>query len=255
MSTSRETTPNSDTIKDRPLPASSRGILRPTRTTATPSTDARTTSKPSKMDIIRDSQSSIKSFNTAKKWLIDHEYVIHGEELSVPALVMALLYLANGRLNTTSQLVNGIRAAAICLDEVNTERGNPDIAKDAAEAALTELTTETTTILSNLVENAIKSISEVETKCKEALSEVQAHVKLGEEQAHTPTSNHHDTHPTYADILKTAKPLKSEDSQVHNAVIAKEGMIRKQILIDGIEGTQGETNVLTPKLLVAKANL
>ena len=255
MSTSRETTPNSDTIKDRPLPASSRGILRPTRATATPSTDARTTSKPSKMDIIRDSQSSIKSFDTAKKWLIDHEYVIHGEELSVPALVMALLYLANGRLNTTSQLVNGIRAAAICLDEVNTERGNPDLAKDAAEAALTELTTETTTILSNLVENAIKSISEVETKCKEALSEVQAHVRLEEEQAHMPSSNHHAVRPSYADVLCTAKPLEPGDNRMHRAVIAKEGMIRKQILIDGIEGIQSEANGLTPKLLVAKANL
>src|SRR5271155_6109714 len=113
MSTSRETTPNSDIIKDNPPPAPSRGILRPTRATATPSTDARTASKLSKMDIIRDSQSSIKSFDTAKKWLTDHEYVINGEELSVPALVMALLYLANGRLNTTSQLINGIRAAAI----------------------------------------------------------------------------------------------------------------------------------------------
>src|SRR5271155_67219 len=217
--------------------------------------DTRTTGKPSKIDIIKDSQSNIKSFDTAKKWLVDHEYVIHGEELSIPALVMALLYLANGRLSTTSQLVNGIRAAAICLDEVSTDRGNPNPAKDTDESAMTELATETTTILSNLVENAIKSISEVETKCREALSEVQAHVKLGEEQAHTPTSNHHDAHPTYADILKTAKPLESEDSRAHRAVVAKEGMIRKQILIEGIEGTQGETNVLTPKLLVAKANL
>src|SRR5271155_2477705 len=194
--------------------------------------DTRTTGKPSKIDIIKDSQSNIKSFDTAKKWLVDHEYVIHGEELSIPALVMALLYLANGRLSTTSQLVNGIRAAAICLDEVSTDRGNPNPAKDTDESAMTELATETTTILSNLVENAIKSISEVETKCREALSEVQAHVKLGEEQAHTPTSNHHDAHPTYADILKTAKPLESEDSRAHRAVVAKEGMIRKQILID-----------------------
>src|SRR5271155_1751026 len=255
MSTSRETTPNSDIIKDKPPPAPSRGILRPTRATATPSMDARTASKLSKMDIIRDSQSSIKSFDTAKKWLTDHEYVINGEELSAPALVMALLYLANGRLNTTSQLINGIRAAAICLDEVSTERGNPDIAKDAAEAALTELTTETTTILSNLAENAIKSISEVETKCKEALSEVQAHIKLGEEQAPAPSSNQHAARPSYASILRTPKPLEPGDSRAHRAVMAKEGMIRKQILIDGIEGTQSETNELTPKLLVAKANL
>src|SRR5271156_4854838 len=32
-------------------------------------------------------------------------------------------------------------------------------------------------------------------------------------------------------------------------------MLRKQILVDGIEGMQGETSELTPKLLVAKANL
>ena len=45
------------------------------------STDARSANKPSKTEIIKDSQSNIKSNEAAKKWLTDYNYIIHGEDL------------------------------------------------------------------------------------------------------------------------------------------------------------------------------
>jgi translation initiation factor 2B subunit (eIF-2B alpha/beta/delta family) len=102
---------------------------------------------------------------------------------------MALLYLANRRVNTVSQLINGIRAVAICLDSATPLATNLDLIKEAIEASTTELMSETTTIISNLAENAIKSISEVEDKCQEFLCKEQEHIGL-EDNVEPPQLGH-----------------------------------------------------------------
>ena len=158
MSSSRETTPAADTAKDRPAMAPSKATTsRLTRAAVAPSTsDLRQTNKPSKADIIKESQSHIKNTEAAKKWLADHDYIITSEDLSISALTMALFYLANGRVNTPSQLVNGIRAVALCLDELGNDRNSLSYARDIAEATATELAAETSVILANLADNAVK---------------------------------------------------------------------------------------------------
>jgi len=254
MSVSRETTPAADTAKDRPTGAPSKATARPTRATVAPITDLRQANKPSKADIIKESQSHIKTTETAKKWLADHDYIIVGEDLSISALTMALFYLANGRVCTSSQLVNGIRAIALCLDEIGVDRGNPSLAKEAAETTASELAAETATILTDLADKAIKSIAEIETKCKEILTEVQTQRSAPESQTND-IQPQPQTHPSYAEALKKpGHPMTSND-RTHRAVLAKEEMLRKQILVDGIEGIQDGTEGLTPKLLVTKANL
>src|ERR1700678_2546107 len=151
--------PDADASKNKPKTATLRSSTRANRaTSSTPEISA--TTRLSKAEIIKSSQSNIKSTDEAKKWLYEHEYIIQGEELSTPTLSMALLYLANGRVNTISQLINGIRAVAICLDSTTPLATNLDLIKEAIEVSTAELMSETTTIISNLAENAIKSISE-----------------------------------------------------------------------------------------------
>ena len=261
MSDSRESTPAAEAAKDRSTVAPSKTAARPTRAAAAATTDSRQTQKPSKADIIKDSQSHIKNTETAKKWLGDHDYIIIGEDLSITALTMALFYLANGRVSTPSQLVNGIRAIALCLDEIGTDQNNTSSAKDFAEATAAEIAAETSVILANLAENAIKSIEAVETKCKEVLTDVQTQAQAQtqtqqsvQENQTTNSQPHPQTRPTYAEMLqRTGDP--STNDRTHRAVLAREEMLRKQILVDGIEGVQEGTEGLTPKLLVAKANL
>ena len=76
MSILREPTPAVDTAKDRSALAPPKMAPRTTR-----ATDARSANKPSKTEIIKDSQSNIKSNQAAKKWLTDYNYIIHGEDL------------------------------------------------------------------------------------------------------------------------------------------------------------------------------
>ena len=168
---------------------------------------------------------------------------------------MALLYLANGRVNTVSQLINGIRAVAICLDSATPLATNLDLIKEAIEASTTELMSETTTIISNLAENTIKSISEVEDKCQEFLRKEQERIDL-EDNVEPPQLGHPKTSlRTYAEALRRLCPPEPPNNTKHRVVLAKEAMMRRQILMDGIETSQSDSTTLTPKLLVAKANL
>ena len=246
---------SNDPARDRPTPtASQKRSARPVHT-LTGNPEISMTAKSSKAEIIRNSQSNIKNIDVAKKWLYEHEYIVPDENLSVSTLTMALLYLANRCINTAAQLINGIRAVAICLDDIAPELAHPDTLKDTIETTVTELATESATIISNLAENAIKSISEVEARYKELISKAQEyniHQENRDDTQHNPSQN---THQSYANGLRRPHPPARADESKHNAILAKESMMRKQILIDGIEGPQSNNTELTPKLLVAKANL
>ena len=254
MLSPREITPCGDPAKDRPKAPSLRSSTRVTRSTASPPAPG-TTSRPSKTEILKNSQSNIKNAESAKKWLYEHDYIIQGEEISTPSLTMALLYLANGHSNSIGQLVNGIRAIAICLDGALPETTNLEFIREAIETATSEVTTEATSLMSNLAENAIKSISEVEAKCQELMLRAQEHAAPVEDAALAPHEQPLHISPTYADALRKAGPPRPPDDYKLKALLAKEGMMKKQILIDGIEGVQNFPIVLTPKLIVAKANL
>jgi hypothetical protein len=254
MLSPREITPSGDPSKDKQKTSSLRSSTRVTRsTTSPPATD--TSIGLSKTEIIKNSQSSIKNTESAKKWLHEREYILKGEELSIPLLTAALLSLANGPTNSISQLVNGIRAIAICLDSALPETTNLEAIRDTIETATSEITTEATSILSNLAENAIKSISEIEAKCQDLVLKAQEHVNSEESATIPPHGLPLHAGPTYADMLKKDGPPGLPDDNRLRALLAKEGMMKKQILIDGIEGIQNDSTELTPKLIVAKANL
>jgi hypothetical protein len=175
MLSPREITPSSDPSKDKQKTSSLRSSTRVTRsTTSPPATD--TSIRLSNTEIIKNSQSSIRNTESAKKWIYEREYILKGEELSIPSLTTALLSLASGQTNSISQLVNGIRVVAICLDSTLPEATNLEAIRDTIETAALEITTEATSILSNLAENTIKSISEIEAKCQELVLKAEEHV-------------------------------------------------------------------------------
>jgi hypothetical protein len=73
------------------------------------------TTKKSRTELIRDSQSSIKDKDSARKWLLKHELIIPGEETSEMSPSLALLYLANGKYEAKAS-IDGMRAIAIFFD-------------------------------------------------------------------------------------------------------------------------------------------
>jgi hypothetical protein len=84
-----------------------------------------TTTKKSKTELIKDSQSSINDKESARKWLLKHELIIPGEESSGASPSLALLYLANGKYEMKAT-IDGIRAIAIFFDG-NNQSNNPEL--------------------------------------------------------------------------------------------------------------------------------
>ena len=77
--------------------------------------------KKAKEELIKDSQSSIKNLGSAKKWLIGNKYIIEGEPTNISSMATALLQRLSGTTLVVRDIINGIRAVAICLEEVGRE--------------------------------------------------------------------------------------------------------------------------------------
>src|SRR5271156_2712785 len=81
--------------------------------------------------ILKDSRLNIVNAASAKKWLTKEELLIKGEDVSTTSLAKALMWLAAGDKCTVEQLVDGIRAVALCLEGCG--RG------EVADAAVSEI--------------------------------------------------------------------------------------------------------------------
>jgi hypothetical protein len=66
--------------------------------------------------ILKESRSNINNATTARKWLAKEELLIYGEDTTTSSLAQALMWLASGDNSTFEQLVDGIRAVALCLE-------------------------------------------------------------------------------------------------------------------------------------------
>src|SRR5277367_2956372 len=65
---------------------------------------------------LKDSRLNIVNAASAKKWLTKEELLIEGEEVSTISLAQALMWLAAGDKCSVEQLVDGVRAVALCLE-------------------------------------------------------------------------------------------------------------------------------------------
>ena len=66
------------------------------------------------LTVLRDSRAHLNSATSAKKWLTKEELLIDGEGVTTSSLAQALLWTAAGEKNTVEQLVDSIRAVALC---------------------------------------------------------------------------------------------------------------------------------------------
>ena len=75
-------------------------------------------SRKNKDEAVKESQAIIKGPESAKKWLIENEITLKGEELTMSSMTAALFQLCSGRYHQPKDMVCGIRAIAICMEEI-----------------------------------------------------------------------------------------------------------------------------------------
>src|SRR5271154_7567644 len=65
---------------------------------------------------LKDSRLNVVNTASAKKWLTKEELLIDEEDVSTTSLAQALMWLAAGNKCSVEQLVDSIRAVALCLE-------------------------------------------------------------------------------------------------------------------------------------------
>ena len=87
------------------------------------------------LNTLKDSRAAINSVTKAKSWLVKEELLVRGEVASPTALSQALMWLAARDRNTVEQLVDSIRAVALCLEDWDREA-----ALEATNTSIKEVT-------------------------------------------------------------------------------------------------------------------
>lgn len=242
-----------------------------------------------KRELIKNSQSVIKDTESAEKWLIDSTYIVKGENITTAALSMALLYIANGNISTYTKLIDGIRAVAICLGQLQPQSHTEDVAETItrrAVKAIEEAAAEAIEEIGGIAENCNRTMDEIrreetegrrraaeerkeaDRKRKEKGAEEPGEKEI-EENGERPTNDNPPTTTSadrsYAKVASAAQTrtadrgereegrgerLSTEEAKRRREVREREDRRMKQILIDGIKNLEG----VTEGELVEKAN-
>ena len=205
-----------------------------------------------KDDLVKESQAAVKGPESAKAWITDNELVIKGEGLTIGTLTTALYHLCSGKFTQPKEMISGIRAIAICLEEINQTRYTSD-ALDTVKEQVEEVVKGAKEAIEGLVEEMKTVIKETEEGYKKhkgdkGKDEVERIIEKAVQSA---------TKPSYAQALTNGNDsrTKSRDRQIKNDVKIRGQLQRRQIILDGDDATKEQTGQLTPKVLIAKANL
>ena len=198
--------------------------------------------------MLKDSRAYLSSPGAAKKWLAKEELLIEGEDITTAALTQALLWIAAGEKNTVDQLVDAIRAVALCLEGC----GHGEVAENA---------------ICEIKETAVLWVGEAKSVLQKAVDEVVVEAKRAlEEGGKMSWADEVEGEigggkgiPSYAQMVRsgtgTGQMRKPEVSQQDVDYMASEALRRRKVLVDGIEGVSSAAGGLSPAEIVEKANI
>ena len=199
---------------------------------------------------LKDSRLNIVNAASAKKWLTKEELLIEGEEVSTILLAQALMWLAAGDKCSVEQLVDGIRAVALCLEGC----GCGEVA-DVAVSEIKETAALWVEEAKKVVQTAVDVVvaaaqQKIEDSGKKSWA---AQLDDLDQDASTP-----DTGRTfsYAQMASSnAKIARKGYVPIDQDHVAREALKSKRVLIDGIEGVKSAMGGLSPAEIVQKANI
>jgi len=162
-----------------------------------------------------------------------------------------LLQLCSGKFLLLKDMVTGMRAIALCMEELMQMR-HTNTALDTIKEQVEEMVKE--------VKDSIEELVGVRTAMKDTEEQLKSQTggidssnveKIIEKAVSSATI------PSYAQALIAENDSRtmSRDLQIKNDAKIRGQLQRKQIILDGDDTTKTQTAKLTPKQLIMKANL
>ena len=116
--------------------------------------------------LVKDSQTVIRGLKTTKKWLIDNELTLKGKYLTLSTMTATLFQLCSGRLHQQKDMVYGMRAVAICIEEIIQSHYTTNTL-DTVKEQVDDIVKEVKDIIEELVGMVMKDTEEQVKKQKE----------------------------------------------------------------------------------------
>ncbi|KJA19538.1 hypothetical protein HYPSUDRAFT_204575 [Hypholoma sublateritium FD-334 SS-4] len=226
-------------------------------------------------ELIKNSQSNIKCKPSAKAWMTENGYITDGEPITTTTIAAALLLMTTCKFPNPSLWIDGMRAAAICIDNIQHEEAIKTITEEAT-ARINEITNQLTQNLTELVDTTNQKILQENEKRRNEANEAEKQrqeadkaredwlEKVKEMTLPPQRIDNEEQKKSYADTLATifnttsqpstaATTNKTEsDIRREQDICAREEKRSKQILIDGLANILGRN--ATPEEVLAKVN-
>ena len=200
---------------------------------------------------LKESRNTLNNPAAARKWLAKEELLIDGEDVTLASLAQALLWVAAGERNTVEQLVDAIRAVALCLEECE--------GREVVESAIIEI--KQSAVLwaeeaKGMLQKATDEIvEEAKKKVNEGVKKSWAERMDDEDELGIPNQSQAGRSYAHAVAKGRGKSSQCGLSQVDHDFMASKELKRRKVLIDGIEGLGNAAGGLNAREIVEKANI
>lgn len=196
--------------------------------------------------MLKDSRAYLSSQGAAIKWLVKEELLIEGEDITTAALSQALMWTAAGGRNTVDQLVDAIRAVALCLEGC----GHGEV----ADNAICEIKETAALWVGEAKSIMQKAADEMIDVAKKALKDEGGKRSWADDVVEGEGNGQ--AAPSYAGMVRLGTGQRRVGlAQQDVDYMASEALRRRKVLIDGIEGVSSAAGGLAPAEIVAKANI
>lgn len=199
--------------------------------------------------LLKDAAKTTNSEDEAITWLQKKIYIPERDSVTVRDLSNAILLLIAHNA-TTKVLAEGLKAVAICMDQLETERTVARIS-EAVSDIINPLVEDLKNTINDIAENTMRSINEAgETARCHTTREQMENTHTTEIPLLTPT------HPfSYANVLRASLAPHTFSTE-HQEVMARGELRNRQVLVDVNNRGSGDTTLkdLSERVLVEKAN-
>ena len=167
------------------------------------------------------------------------------------------MWLAAGEKNTVEQLVDGIRAVALCLESWEggeAVEATSRVIKDTAAKWSEEVKKEMTQLTEGVIAEVKTSLESAGMRGGGRVWADEVETENFQRKAITDIAK---AIPTYAQVIANEwrRDSDKKEERVCHDYMAKESIRCRRVLVDGIGGIQSSTGGLTPKEIVEKANI
>lgn len=197
-------------------------------------------------ELIKLAPAKFRTVEDGRRWILSSGHVDEEQRIDAKTLSLVLLKLTHLHQKAPKDLVEGVRAVALCLEGLVLDSIVDKVAgivSETLEAAMGDITES----INNVASNASKAMENAKDECTAAIQ------RLDDERATKPTGSPDAQVMSFADTVRSSLAVQAL-GPAHQEIFARSELREKMVMIDCAEGAdKGALRTLTERILLEKA--